>query len=77
VFNPLELFHVSGNILRKWFVSDFLFIYEHFICTCYARKQDVFFLKHGVYGVHKKISFISSITPRKINMNLNKKFKTL
>jgi len=31
VFNPLKLFPVSGNMLRKWFASYFLFIYKHLL----------------------------------------------
>ena len=31
VFNPLKLYHVPGNIFRKWLTSYLLFIHEHLI----------------------------------------------
>jgi len=29
--NPLKLYHLSANIVRKWFATYFLFSHEHFI----------------------------------------------
>jgi len=33
-FNPLQLYHLSGNVLRKRFTSYFLFIGEHLLKYC-------------------------------------------
>jgi len=30
-FNPLKLYPLSGNIMRKWWASYFLFIHKHLI----------------------------------------------